>query len=406
MPDPTEPSDPALGARLSRLAPGVDPDAATTEFARRRVVRARRRRALTAGAVAATVLVVAGLAAALVLPGDDRQQVYAGSTTEAPVTTVAPPVGLEEGEIRTSTEDQGLVFSMDTPPEATVGERMWVDVTFTNDRPDAVTVDPAAPCREPVGALAGGLEAIRAVAADTGFGAFDADRPGGAGVAGTTWSGDLDELPQILGSGVDPKVYTGRAEDQLTMNSIACDWVARPPETVAPGVSVTRRIAIDLRWVTPRSVDGESLEVLASTGAIKAADGRDLGNVTVQQPVALRDPEDRRASYDAAVAPGGIAAAPTLPAWIVATMDMGPDVPPGFVQQYATGLSWWNGAWEAWILPGRGDGHQTDPLRIRFDPDRMEVVDVRTVFWNQAPSDDPDQPEPTEPVEDVRYHVD
>jgi len=55
--------------------------------------------------------------------------------------------------------------------------------------------------------------------------------------------------------------------------------------------------------------------------------------------------------------------------------------------------------------PGGGTGHQADPLRIRFDPERNEVVDVRTVFWNGAPADDPDQPDPLpDPVDDVRYH--
>lgn len=398
MPDPTDPFD-----RLERLAPAVDADAATAAFGHRRAVRARRRRAVTGGGLALVVVLV-GAAAVLARQGDDGQRVLAGSTTVAPPTT---PGGLRPVERRVVTEDRerGLTLAMELPEEATVGERLWVDVTFTNERADAITVEPAAVCREPVSALAGSLEAVSAVKADTGFGAFDADSPGGSGRSGTIWTGDLDALPGVLGSGQDPKVFSGRPEDQLTVNRISCDWVARPPETIEPGASVSRRIAIDLRWATPGSVDGRSLEVLASTGALEAADGTALGKVTVQQPVELHDTVHRQPSYEAAIAADGIAAAPTLDTWVDATLDMG-DAPPGFVQQYATGLSWWNGAWEAWILPGRGDGHQTDPLRIRFDPDRMQVVDVRTTFWGHAPSDDPDQPEPTEPIEDVRYHVD
>lgn len=399
MPDPTDPL-----TRLDRLAPSIDVDAAASAYRVRRSARTRRRRALVGGALGVAVVAV-GIGAALALPRDDSEQVLTGSTTEPEPIDITVPVGIGQDERRTSTEADGIVLALHTPVEAEVGQRMWVDVTLTNGRSAPIAVDVAAACHEPLGAVAGSVEAVSAVEADTGFGAFDADAPGGSGVTGTGWTGDLDELPSVLSGGSDPKVYSGRDQSLLSMSSIACDAMRHPPETIEPGGSISRRIAIDLRWVTPTAVDGQELEVLATTGPIVGDDGADLGKVTVRQPVVLRDPVDRQASYDAAVGPDGIAAAPTLPAWVAEVDDLGPDAPPEMEQAYLTGLSWWDGAWEAWLRPERGIGHQTDPLRIRFDGERMEVVDVRTVFGNGAPSDDPDRAASAAPVDDVRYRA-
>ncbi|WP_421119238.1 hypothetical protein ACE2AJ_18005 [Aquihabitans daechungensis] len=325
MPDPTdsnEPVDPALAARLSHLAPDVDADAATDAFARHRAARARRRRTAIGSGIAAAVLVLAGISAALARPDDDGQQVLAGSTTEVPPSSVTVPVGLGQDERRSTTEDRGLTLSMDTPLTAEVGERMWIDVTLTNRRSEAITVGPAASCREPLAALAGSIEAVNAVEADTGFGAFDVDPPAGSGLSGENWEGEIEQLPSVLDAGVSPKVRAGRSQDQLTTSFTACDAMLLPPEEVAPGASITRRIAIDLRWVGHDLVDGQSLDVLASTGPIQGADGSDLAKVSVRQPVRLLDPVDRRASYDAAVAPDGIAAAPTLTEWVAMTGEL------------------------------------------------------------------------------------
>ena len=410
MPDPTkpidptgpiDPSDPVFDSRLSRLAPEVDPEVATTAFSHRRAGRARRRRVVASGSLAAAVLALVGLGAVVAMPGDDGEQVLAGSTTEVPEGSTTVPLGLDEDQRRTTVSSQGLTLSMDTPKTAEVGGRMWVDVTLANDRSERVAIDMVAACHEPLGALAGSIGAVNAVEADTGFGAFAIDQPGGSAASGTAWSGAPEELPEVLGAGLAPKVHAGRTDAQIGSFPVVCDASGGSPDVLDPGVSVTRRIAIDLRWVTPDSVDGTSIEVLASTGLLRSPDGGDLGKVTVQQPVALLDPVDRVASFEAALASDGMASAPTLVGWIQETGAVDPSGPP---QGYQAEMTWWNGAWEAWILPQRGAGHQVDPLRIRFDPERGEVVDVRTVFGGSAPSDDPDQPDPLPaPVDELRY---
>lgn len=390
--DPTPDLD-----RLGHLAPAVDLDAALGAF---RTVRRRRARTRAALAGTAVVLVLAvGVGAVLASTGGDATDV---ATEPGPTTEAVPPVSAE-GNRQAATMQDGLMLRLDLPKTAEVGERMWLDVTFTNGRDDEITVDVAAPCSEPLAAVAGSLDAINAVDADREMGAFSAEPPAGKGVAGEQWGGDLAELPAVLADEAPPKVLVGRPEEHLSTTSTACPAVGVPPQPLAPGASVATRLAVDLRWTDHASADGTDLEVLASTGALATADGEDLGRLTVRQPVRLIDPTDRATAYAAATGPDGIAAAPTLADWVAETRDL----PPGVEQRWSTALTWWQGAWEAWIVPTYGTGHQGDPLRIRFDPEAMAVSDVRTVFWNGAPSDDPDAypTPPAEPVDEVRYQA-
>lgn len=413
MPDPIDPAgparssgadpgDPALDARLAHLAPTVDPDEATVAFGRRRAARARRRRAVLGGGLAAAVVVIAGIAAVLAAPGDDGQRVLTGSTTEAPAATTTT-AGYVEGEVQTVTDAPGLSMAMITPRTATVGERLWVDVTVTNERSEPVLLGAVARCNEPVSALAGTIEAVNAVQADTGYTAFSVLPPVGAALDDPRWSGDLAQLPDVLSAPQMSKVYAGREESQLATTSTVCADMVLPPTELAPGGSLTRRIAIDLRWDDAGPVDGQTLDVLASTGPITGPDGTDIGKLVVRQPVTLEDPLDRWPSYDAATQAAGLSAAPTLAEWVDETLALDP----GLEQRYSASTTWWQGAWESWIVPSEGSGHQRDPLRIRFDADQMAVTDVRTVFGDNAPSDDPDQPDPLpEPVDAVRYQAD
>ncbi|HRW39749.1 MAG: hypothetical protein KDB04_04275 [Acidimicrobiales bacterium] len=378
--------------RLAHLAPAIDLDAAAGAF---RGVRRRRARRRTALVGAAGVLAAVGLGALVVSAQDDAADVSTG-----PSSTPSVSAGFEGGRQVTTSED-GLVLQLDLPETAVVGERMWLDVTFTNGSDDDITVGTAAPCDEQLGAVAGSLDAIRAVEADAGMGAFAVDPLAGSGVAGEQWGGDVDDLPAVLAGGRAPKVLPGRPEAQLSMTTVACSSMLLPPRPLATGASLSTRLAVDLRWTDPGSADGSELEVLASTGPLATAAGDDLGRVSVRQPVALVDPTDRAPSHAVAVGPDGIAAAPTLDAWLAETRDL----PPQVEQRWSAAVAWWRGAWEAWIVPTYGSGHQSDPLRIRFDPEAMAVTDVRTVFWNGAPSDDPDAYPiaPDEPVDEVRY---
>jgi hypothetical protein len=394
MPDPTDPF-----GRLGRLAPGVDIDAGAEAFTRSRAARARRRRTMTAGAFAAAAVLLVGIAAAVALPGDDDEHVRAGQSTDAPATTgMTAPVGLGQDERRTTTEDQGITLAMDTPLEATVGERMWVDLLLTNGRSSDITVGRVGGCNDPLGAVAGSISAINSLEA--------ANEPVDFAASGSVdqsipWDGDPDSLAAAFDGAQPPKVYRGRPEGAVLINGLACVSTIQPPTTVRAGTTLSMRIAIDLRGVDAASAAGE-LDVLGRTGPIEDASGDPVpSELGTRQPVTIVDPVDRGPSRAAATGPDGIVSAPTFDEWLAMTGDLGGQN----VQTYQASLTWWQGAWEAWITPGGGTGHQADPLRIRFDPERNEVVDVRTVFWNGAPADDPDQPDQLpDPVDDVRYH--
>lgn len=400
MPDPTNPHDPFAG--LERLAPTVDVEGATSSFARARTRRARRRRAAVTGLAGVALLGALGVGLALTGDGGRPEEIVAGPGPDpSPTESVIRPVDPGDGRRVVSVVEDGIRLEMTLPEQATVGERLWLDVTLTNERTGPITVGEAAPCQEPFLAIAGKIEAINAVEAATekvpyGPESFGLEYP---------WSGELSGLGPVLASVEPPKVLVGRAENQLPTLSVGCTLEAYPPQPVEPSGSIRRRIAIDLRWSDPTRRDGGTFDVRVTTGVIRIVDGRRVGSMPLRHPIDLVDPVDRAPSHAAAIGPGGMTAAPTLQEWL--------DALPNLVgsEEYLVSLTWWQGAWETWIrptslAPNTLSGPPT--LRIRFDPERMEVVDVREVFGNAAPSDDPDAyPDgPEQPVDEVRYSAD
>ena len=246
MPDDPTPDLDGLDA----LAPSIDLDAASRTFRSLRRRRDRRRIALASAAIVALVVV----AASRHIPtAGDRPDGVASGPERSATSTADPPPG---GERRVTTREQGLVLEVDLPVEATVGERMWLDVTLRNERSEAITMGTVAPCGEPVSALAGSIDAVDAVEADTGVGAFAASPQAGQGAQGQQWAGDLAQLPGVLGGGQAPKVLAGRPAASLSTTTMVCTSMEVPPPLLDPGASVTRRIAIDLRWARQTSANG------------------------------------------------------------------------------------------------------------------------------------------------------
>jgi hypothetical protein len=198
---------------------------------------------------------------------------------------------------------------------------------------------------------------------------------------GTNWP--------VLDNATETGVYSGNI------------WAIRPGEVLE------RTESLDLPWAA--GVVPTTTNLVVTTGVIGVADAMpdrtDYLEMTV--PFRLTDDPRRLASLDAALAPDGLAAAPTLQDWLTFTAGQAPlQVPGAQAQKWYPALVWHTGRWDLWILPaisfGDPAGH---PLRIRWDTDRNQVVDVRTTSSAGRAEDDPRYP--ALPGSDViRYHVD
>lgn len=402
MPDPTDPIDaPDPLDRLDRLAPAVDDSVAASGFRTVRRRRTRHRRIVTGGV--AVLAVIAGAAIGLQFVDGDpvaRQALYTGPLPHDPPGSV---------------EQDGLRLTLEAPREATVGTRVPLTVSLTNttDRPlRAATVQA---CDEQVTA------GIQAEGAEGGIGLEhvpEGEEPTPDPDAG--WLGLLpqavrpavewDGRPGSLSATVGPQP-TGDAwegDDALGgAGNEGCLAMWTPPHEIGPGETVERRLVVDLRWGAEAPTG--RYEAVALGGAVvdangMPADGADVADdLELSVPIEITDDPARAATRSEALA--ALAATPTLPEWIAHTSDI--DAVAGFHQRWAATMSWWDDGWETWIAPYAGNGHQVDPLRIRWDAERDEIVDVRTVFWGGTPSDDPAQPDPLpEPVDEIRYHAD
>lgn len=396
MPNATNPPDPL--DRLTRLAPAVDEGAATSAFRSLRHKRTRRRRAVAGGLVA----VVAAIAIGVGVGAAGREPV-----AEQAVFTGRPPAGSGLGPV--SVEQDGFRLTLDAPRQAAVGTRVELVASLTNTTDEPLRAGTVGGCDDQVTA------GIEAEGADPGIGPRyvpkgeeptpdpdDQWRGLLPGTVGTTvaWDGRPETLASSLAGQHADDTWSGSEPH-------GCKAMFTPPAEIAPGETVERRIAVDLRWGADAPTD--EYEAVALGGAVVDANGMAVDgawpprNLRVSIPIKITDDPVRASSREAAL--GALESTPTLPEWIVHTADI--NAVPGFVQQWSASTSWWNGGWETWIAPKAGNGHQVDPLRIRWDPEREQVVDVRTVFWGGTPSDDPAQPDPLpEPVDDVRYHLD
>lgn len=366
------PDDELDAGRLADLALTVDVDAAVDSFGALRRRRSRRRR-LGVGSAAALVAVAVG-AAALAMASADRD----GGADRAQRVDAGPapgqPVSVSQG---------GLRLTLEAPAAAQVGTRVWVTVTLANTTDRTLRAGRVGGCDDQVTA---GIEAegseqhVGPTYLPKGADPSDAPReqrgllPRYLGPS-VEWNGDPSLLGYVLGPQAEPTLWAARP---LGVSDEACVAMYVPPAEIAPGEQVRKRLAIDLRWGA--SAPAGRYEAVAVGGSAVDASGSDghwpPRNLTVSAPIEITDAPDRADTRDTALA--AVGGAPTLPEWAAETADI--HAVNGFRQRWFANLSWWDGAWDLWIKPLAGSGHQTDSLRIRWDPERQQVVDVRTVF--------------------------
>lgn len=390
-PDPTPEVD-GLD-RLARVAPTVDLDEAAAAFGAVRRRRRRRRRRAVAGAGALAAVLAVGALASMRSSDGAAVDVVAGPATDGPG----------------AAELGGLRLELQGPDRAVVGERIRAVVTLTNTTDEPIRAAQVAGCDDQVGA------AVRAVGSDAAVGRAylleghtddegDPTEEGGffdpALGPAVAWDGDAASLPAALSEATEPDVWRAAEPGVCLMAYV-------PPAEIAPGASVRQEIPIDLRW--GKEAPSGEYELIAVGGGPVDASGMAVDGswpapeIQVVHPIEIVDDPAREPA--AAAALDALPSTPTLDEWIAETADL--DAVPGFRQRWFASHTWWRGAWETWIDPMAGNGHQADPLRIRFDPARGEIVDVRTVFWGGTPSDDPDaEPSPPgEPLDAIRYQA-
>ena len=356
-----------LEQRLQRLVPEVDLDLARAEQRARQQRAAhtaqRRRVLIGAGAAAASAVVIAatGLTLRDRSGGADDREV--GDVVAGPAQTKA-----------TSTEQDGVKVTVTAPDEAVAGTRLWFDVVVRNVG-EVPVIWEAGGCAIPVQAFVGPSPTVAADQLSSGR-------------DGPRWDGHVDGLGAWLAEHNSLSTTQSHQPADLTgTREIVCNSDSRAA-TIEPGDELRYGGSVELRVPPGDLPDGGRYELIVDFQPYTAA-AIDIGSigdplplVEVRSPLALTDDAERTSgNSDAAIA--AFADDPRLADWITST-----EIPdrPDLVQDFTTELSWWRGGWELWV-----DAHWEDNrlLRMRYDPGRDEVVDVRTVYLGKSPDDEP-----------------
>jgi hypothetical protein len=220
---------------------------------------------------------------------------------------------------------------------------------------------------------------------------------------GHGWNGRLDTLDHYLSAHDAPRVIEARSNRAAWAHELACAAIGVAPTPLAPGQTHVQQMTVDLRWgIGPIP---KSMQLVATTGPIGPVVFRGTPppqpvTLAVTKPFVIQDDPRRLGSVEAILGSHGLSAAPTLQDWINLTRSPGRGK-----QTWQTDLTWWRGGWELWISPDFSDARITGPLRIRWDPTRGRVVDVRSIgTWGGGATDEPDTPKDV-PPDHIRYHL-
>jgi hypothetical protein len=352
-----------LDWRLRRLAPEIDLEEARAEQRARQARSARLRRQLGGLLAAACVVVVAGAVAAVQVLGDRAERGNDVATAN---------VGLRT----TTAEIDGVELSVTAPAQATAGTRMWFDVVVRNhgDAPAYVETSTSL-CSSPVHAVAGPSSTT------TGPGDQPVAEP-------ARWNGDVDELAALLAAhDTLPPTLPHQGETVSGTRAVSCPAGPRT-EPLEPGGELRQRGSFELRLPPGGVPDDGDYVLVAELARWKEAGlaptGGQLPAVEVRAPLTVTDDVGRLpGSSDAAGA--AFAADPRLAEWVAAGRIAGGS---DAGRHFHVELGWWRGAWELWVTPDTGGLRS---LRLRYDPARDEVTDIRSVSAGQVPEDEPDR---------------
>jgi hypothetical protein len=359
-----------LEERLQRLAADVDVEAGRAEQRARQQGAARRHRGALGVGIAAACAVVVGAA---VVVARAQPSGESGPQAASEDGDVLAGEGTEVEPRPISTEQDGLVVTVTAPAVAPAGTRLWFDVVIRNEGEGLVHWE-AGGCTIPIRAIAGPASSV----------AFDPSQPSGED---PRWAGEIDGLPSWLAehNALDPSQYF-QAADSTAARSSGCPGDSRMAE-LPPGDEVRTRGSVELRVPPGDLPDGGNYELLVEfqpyPGVDPQAGTTTLDPVVVRVPLTVTDDPARTAgSGDEAI--GAFVDDPRLADWVESmVVTDAPDLD----QEFVTELSWWRGGWELWVEPYWQFNRL---LRMRYDPEPGEVVDVRTVYLGTAPEDDPD----------------
>jgi hypothetical protein len=266
----------------------------------------------------------------------------AGAADERAIPTTTPPTAVAG--------DGTVEVRLTVDRDAVVGRRLWAEWTITNVSD------------HPVRWQAGG--ATPAVTVTLG------SRPGP--VRG--WDGAPEHLADQL-SGWAPLSFTSGAGIGTTQQARTLESHMR---AIAAGQILHGRVAADLRL--PAGPLPDTLTARATFGGYDRDQPRAL--VTARTEIRVVEDPDR---VDSQAALAAFARHPALADFVEATRMAH--------TSWHSSLTWWRGAWELWVSPEHQDGGP-QTFRLRYLPASAEVVDARTIWWGQAPEDDPDATRP------------
>jgi hypothetical protein len=232
------------------------------------------------------------------------------------------------------------------------------------------------------------------------------------------WDGDLATLPDWIrtahapGGVAVPLAPVPVLGQPVGLQPVVCDLMKRPwpaldagdpieadpcaQHTAMPaGSTFDQTVTFDLQWGLGALPD---LDLRVATGKLGPAgqEPPDTDRLSVTAPLDFQDDPRRLASVEPALAPDAIPAAPTLAEWLTTTRQLPKS------SDFFTELIWRNGNWELWVLP-RVPNNPVLPIRVLWDADRNQVVDVRTTNFYPVMGN---VGGPAAPPEEVRYHVD
>ena len=278
------------------------------------------------------------------------------------------PTTLPNTEHMTTATQAGIEISVTTREQVMAGSRLWFDVVVRNGS-DAAVFWQAGGCAIPV---TGALGPESRVSLDA------------ASMDDARWNGQVDSLGAWL---AEHNTFSGllgdQPEDATAIRELFCTSDSRLA-AIEPGQAVHYRGSVEVRVPPGPLLDGGAYALVVGFQPYATPGGYPydpMELVTVRAPVTVIDDPERGSD---AAAISAFARDGRLATWIASTAI--PDRP-DLVQDFATELSWWRGAWEL-SVSAQWEGNRV--LRMRYDPTTAEVVDVRTVYRGNAPGDEPD----------------
>jgi hypothetical protein len=319
-----------LEARLNRLAPAVDVDAARTTITATSTHPGRRWILLSGLGV-----VVASFVALAFLNADDE------TTT----------IGTLDGDVSTHSSGDGIEVTVTSPRVVVAGTTMTFEAEIVNHGNEEVFWQ-AGGCGTPLAGVAGPIGSTDLPFRET---------------AAKEWSGDLETLDDSIAKYNSLSVRRPSLPEGTSNGRGGCPDVSRMVP-LAVDETITYRGIVEFRVPPGPLPNGGGYELRLRFAAYDAAEsypGEARGPVEVRVPIEVKD-DPARSVLEPAEAIDEFRSESEFGEWIASARRASGDLS----QAFSTEMAWWRGGWELSVAP---QWVIANPLVLRLDPQTRSV---------------------------------